>query len=115
MKKFIPGLLAILLLTLSGCYTVPETGRSAFVLPIGDEVAQGASAFAEMKAKEKVSDDPAYNERVRRIGSRIAAAVGKDLPDAKWEFTVFDAPETVNAFALPGGKVGVYTGLIKLA
>jgi len=102
-------------LVLAGCYTVPETGRSAFVLPIGDEVAQGASAFAELKAKEKVSTDPAYNERVRRVGSRIATAVGKDLPEAKWEFTVFDAPETVNAFALPGGKVGVYTGLLKLA
>jgi len=49
------------------------------------------------------------------VGGRIATAVGRDLPGAKWEFVVFDAPETVNAFALPGGKVGVYTGLLKLA
>src|SRR5436190_16659233 len=91
---------AAFLLTLAGCYTVPETGRSAFVLPIGDEVVQGAAAFADIKAKEKLSNEPAYNERVRRVGGRIAAAVGKDLPDAKWEFVVFDAPETVNAFAL---------------
>jgi len=110
----VASLLAVLLV-LAGCYTVPETGRSAFVLPLGDEVAQGASAFAGIKEKEKVSEDPAYNERARRVGSRIATAVGKDLPAAKWEFVVFDAPETVNAFALPGGKVGVYTGLLKLA
>ena len=40
--------------------------------------------------------------------------MGSDLPSAKWEFVVFDEPKTVNAFALPGGKVGVYSGLIKL-
>jgi predicted Zn-dependent protease len=85
------------------------------VLPLGDEVAQGALAFAGIKEKEKVSDDPAYNARARRVGGRIAMAVGRDLPAAKWEFVVFDAPETVNAFALPGGKVGVYSGLLKLA
>ncbi len=108
-------LLAATLLLLSGCYTVPETGRSSFIIPIGDDVALGAAAFADIKAKEKISTDPAANERVRRIGQRIAAAVGDALPGAKWEFVVFDAPETVNAFALPGGKVGIYTGLLKLA
>ena len=115
MKRGIfPGLL-VSLLVLAGCYTVPETGRSAFVLPLGDEVAQGAAAFAGIKEKEKISEEPAANERARRVGGRIATAVGRDLPGAKWEFVVFDAPETVNAFALPGGKVGVYTGLLKLA
>lgn len=107
-------LLATFALVLGGCYTVPETGRSSFILPV-DDVGQGAAAFAEIKAKEKISRDPAANERVRRIGGRIAAAVGQDLPGAMWEFVVFDAPDTVNAFALPGGKVGVYTGLLNLA
>lgn len=110
-----PSLLAGLLLFSSGCYTVPETGRSSFILPVVDDVAQGAAAFAEVKAKEKISPDPAANERVRRIGLRIAAAVGDALPGAKWEFVVFDAPKTINAFALPGGKVGIYTGLLELA
>jgi len=115
MKAIIYPNLVGLLLLLAGCYTVPETGRSAFVLPLGDEVTEGASAFAGIKAKEKLSADPGFNERVRRVGGRIAAAVGKDLPGAKWEFVVFDDDKTVNAFALPGGKVGVYTGLLKLA
>lgn len=106
--------LAALSLFLGGCYTVPETGRSSFILPV-DDVGQGAAAFAEIKAKEKISRDPAANERVRRIGLRIAQVVGQDLPGAAWEFVVFDAPDTVNAFALPGGKVGVYTGLLNLA
>lgn len=104
-----------LVLFLASCYTVPETGRRSLILPTVDDVAQGAAAFAEIKAAEKISHHAADNERVRRIGTRIAQAVGDALPDAKWEFVVFDDPETVNAFALPGGKVGVYSGLLRLA
>ena len=115
MKRFILFVwLTALTLFLGGCYTVPETGRSSFILPV-DDVGQGAAAFAEIKAKEKISRDPVINERVRQIGLRIAQVVGQDLPGAAWEFVVFDAPDTVNAFALPGGKVGVYTGLLNLA
>lgn len=113
-RKLRLGLLGVVLL-LAGCYTVPETGRQAFILPVMDEVGEGAIAFAQMKGEGKVSQDPAYNQRVRRVGERIAQAVGGDLPGARWEFVVFDEPDTVNAFALPGGKVGVYTGLLKLA
>lgn len=115
MKRTLAGGLLGLLLVLVGCYTVPETGRSAFILPLGDEVADGALAFTEIKSKEKTSTNPIDNERVQRVGRRIAAAVGSDLPTAKWEFVVFDEPKTVNAFALPGGKVGVYSGLLRLA
>jgi len=102
------------LLALAGCYMVPETGRQAFILPLVDDVAQGSAAFADLKAKGPVSTNPEYNERVQRVGKRIAQAVGGDLPGAQWEFVVFDAPKTVNAFALPGGKVGIYTGLLLL-
>jgi predicted Zn-dependent protease len=114
MKKNLGWIAVPVVLALAACYTVPETGRSAFIIPVGDEVAQGAAAFADIKAKEKLSADPVYNEQVQRVGRRIAQAVGSDLPGAKWEFVVFDEPKTVNAFALPGGKVGVYSGLIKL-
>ncbi|MBP6307812.1 MAG: M48 family metallopeptidase [Opitutaceae bacterium] len=102
-------------LALSGCYTVPETGRTAVILPLFDDVQQGAQAFSELKASEKISTDPADNAQVQRVGQRIATAVGNRMPGAQWEFVVFDAPKTVNAFALPGGKVGVYTGLLRLA
>jgi|APLak6261667961_1056064.scaffolds.fasta_scaffold00272_14 metalloendopeptidase OMA1, mitochondrial len=104
------------LLALAGCYTVPETGRQSMIMiSPGDEVEMGAAAFAELRGKEKISTDPEANARVQRIGKRIAEAVGDALPSAKWEFVVFDEPKTINAFALPGGKVGVYTGLINLA
>jgi metalloendopeptidase OMA1, mitochondrial len=118
MKKTIQVLVvlaaAVTGLLSTGCYTVPETGRQAFILPLGDDVTDGQAAFLQIKGSEKVSSDPQYNERVSRIGRRIADVVANDLPTAQWEFVVFDAPENVNAFALPGGKVGVYTGLLKL-
>lgn len=115
MKMHFIWLLATILV-LGGCYTVPETGRrSMIIISPNEEMQMGAAAFTELKTKEKVSADVEANARVTRIGKRIAEAVGNALPGAKWEFVVFDEPKTVNAFALPGGKVGVYTGLINLA
>lgn len=115
MKLAAAVLSGICLLALSGCYTVPETGRQAVILiSPNEEVALGAQSFAVLRQKEKVSADPVLNERVRRVGRRIATAVGDALPQAKWEFVVFESEEA-NAFALPGGKVGVYTGLLRLA
>ena len=99
----------------SGCTTVKETGRRQFMLVSPAQEAQmGLAAFANVKKEEKISKDPELNARIQRIGKRIATSVGREIPNAQWEFVVFDSP-TVNAFALPGGKVGVYTGLIKIA
>ncbi|MEY2880686.1 MAG: hypothetical protein RLZZ15_3066 [Verrucomicrobiota bacterium] len=99
----------------SGCYTNPVTGRKSMVLiSQQQELAIGAQSFADTRGKEKISAAPAEIDRVRRVGERIAKAVGEQMPDAKWEFVVFDSP-AVNAFALPGGKVGVYSGLLRLA
>lgn len=100
---------------LTGCYTVPETGRKSLMLvPIGQESQLGAASFADLKSQRKVSQDPAMNATVSRVGTRIAKAVGEALPGAQWEFVVFD-DETPNAFALPGGKVGVHSGLFTIA
>ncbi|MFT3828776.1 MAG: M48 family metallopeptidase [Opitutaceae bacterium] len=108
------GVLAAFALVL-GCTTVPETGRRQLML-IGpaEEAQMGLSAFADIKNQQPISHDAAANARVQRVGARIAPAVGRDLPNAEWEFVVFES-EQVNAFALPGGKVGVYTGLLALA
>ena len=105
----------VVALGFSGCAVVPETGRRQLMLvPPAEEAQMGLTAFADIKSKEKISNDPALNAQIRRIGERIAKSVGRELPNAEWEFVVFES-EQVNAFALPGGKVGVYTGLIKLA
>lgn len=116
MKKSLRWIAVPVVLALAACYTVPETGRSSMILiSPGEEAQMGATAFAETKAKEKISTNVDDIARVERVGRRIAEAVGSDLPTAKWEFVVFEDPKTVNAFALPGGKVGVYSGLLDLA
>ena len=109
------SLAAAALLAVAGCYTNPVTGRQSLVLlSQGEDLTLGEQSFQDIRSKEKVSTDAAVNARIQRIGQRIAQAVGNDLPDAKWEFVVFESDQ-LNAFALPGGKVGFYTGLIKLA
>jgi len=115
MKRVLLSFFAAAALVCTGCYTNPVTGRQSLVLiSQGQELSLGAQSFADMRKTEKVSNDPALNARVKRVGERIAKAVGDQMPDAKWEFVVFESKD-VNAFALPGGKVGVYTGLLQLA
>jgi predicted Zn-dependent protease len=105
----------LVVLGFAGCTVVPETGRRQLMLVAPAEEAQmGLAAFADIKTKERISNDAAMNARIRRIGERIAKSVGRELPNAQWEFVVFESDQ-INAFALPGGKVGVYTGLIQLA
>ncbi|HZV53938.1 MAG TPA: M48 family metallopeptidase [Rhodocyclaceae bacterium] len=101
-------------IALAGCQNVPITGRSQLQLvSAGQEASMGLSAYQEVLKKEKISHDPALNALVARVGSRIAAATGRD--DYQWEFKVIENDKTVNAFCLPGGKVAVYTGLMPIA
>lgn len=106
--------MAIGLFFSTGCSTVPVTGRSQLNLVSSSEEMQlGLSSFDELKKETPISKDAALNEMVQRVGKRIAAVAGKDMPDAQWEFVVFDSKEA-NAFCLPGGKVGVYTGILPI-
>jgi predicted Zn-dependent protease len=95
------------------CRTVPETGRKQvnFMNP-AEEAALGLSEFNKMKQKKKISTDQAYNTLVQRVGTRLSKVM--PVPNAEWEFVVFEDPSP-NAFALPGGKVGVHTGLFQVS
>ena len=72
----------------------------------------GVSAYHELLRKAPVSEDPELNEMVNRVGKRIAAAANK--PEYHWEFAIIRDDRTINAFALPGGKVAVFTGILKV-
>lgn len=112
----LPVLSTLCALLLAGCYQVPVTGRRA--LNTVDDKAlkeQSVAQFNEMKKRYPASRNRDYNQRVQRVGGRIAKVAFWDLPDADWEFIVFDVPQQINAFAMPGGKVGVFTGLFKIA
>jgi hypothetical protein len=103
--------LAVVLAT--GCATSP-TGRSQLILLPDDQMATlGAQAFDQMKVDEPVSSDPALNQYVQCISNAILSGSGLDSGGA-WEIVVFDS-DLVNAFALPGAKIGVYTGMIRFA
>jgi predicted Zn-dependent protease len=104
------GLSLGLLLFVAGCTTTTETGRrQLMLLSSGQEMELGFSTFQQMKKDVPVSRDAKVNELVQRVGKRIAAVA--QLPNAQWEFVVFESKEA-NAFCLPGGKVGVYTGIL---
>lgn len=74
-----------------------------------------ASQFKDLKKETPLSKDPQLNAKVNRVGRKIAAVAARDMPNAEWEFVVFDDADQINAFAMPGGKVAVYTGLFKVA
>jgi predicted Zn-dependent protease len=110
---FTATLLSVLLFG-HGCATVPYTNRSQLMLMSESQDLQlGAAAFNEVLKKERVVRDPQLVEPLQRVGQRIAAAAEK--PEYEWQFVVIDDPKTANAFALPGGKVAVYTGLYPIA
>jgi predicted Zn-dependent protease len=93
------------------CASAPYTGRRQFLFTSeGSETRMGYQAFEQIKRQYKVSQDPEANALVTRVGRRIAEAAQR--PDYRWEFLVLDGKEA-NAFCLPGGKVGIFTGLLK--
>ncbi len=111
-KSALFGLLPALLL--AGCYQVPVTGRSALNTVDDKAVAtQSIAQFNELKKKTRISTNRDLNARVQAVGGRLAKVAFWDIPNAEWEFVVFDSPQ-INAFAMPGGKVGVYVGLFKI-
>jgi predicted Zn-dependent protease len=75
---------------------------------------QSKAQFTQLKKKDPVSKNRSYQKMIERIGKRITDVAKVDVPGTDWEFVVFDKSEP-NAFAMPGGKVGVNSGLIELA
>lgn len=102
-------LLAFASTLLAGCTTSP-TGRNQLILVSDAEMSQmGATAFADLKSKQPITRNGKANSYVQCVASAITREVG-----GSWEVQVFESKD-VNAFALPGGKIGVYTGLLQVA
>ncbi|MDP2572406.1 M48 family metallopeptidase [Vibrio penaeicida] len=99
---------------IASCTTSP-TGRDQLLLFSSNDMANlGASSFEQMKQKEKISDNSKINTYVRCVTDSITKSIPTQLNFKEWEVVVF-VSDQVNAFALPGGKIGVYTGLLKVA
>jgi len=92
------------------CATAPFTGRRQVILVSeGQEISLGNDAYKHALRDSVITHNPDAERIVRKVGERIAAVANK--PEYKWEFTVINDPEMVNAFAVPGGKVAAYTGI----
>ena len=101
-------------LLIASCAQSP-TGRRQIMLFSDAELGKmGAQSFEAMKAEMPIAKDPAVNRYVRCVAESLLAVTPDNMRAQSWEIVVFDSDQ-VNAFALPGGKIGVYTGLLKVA
>ena len=95
--------------------TVPITGRSQLVdINREQEMALGLQSYQQILSESQVVPQGEVVDLVRGIGRKLAQAAGDVDPGFQWEFNVIQSQQA-NAFALPGGKTAVYTGLLPVA
>lgn len=107
---------AVLLVALSAaCATSPTNRRQVLLYSEAEMVRQGEGAYRQMQSELPMSSDPREITYVQCVADHVIAALEPTQQAAyRWEVTVFDSPQA-NAFALPGGKIGIYTGLFDVA
>ena len=118
MKRLHLGFLAIVLL-ISACATSPTGRRQLMIVSEDRAISASRQAYTEMlrpyEEKGRVNNDPDLKKRVYAITGRLIAQAIKMRPDTKdweWSIKVIDDPKTVNAWAMAGGKMALYSGLV---
>ena len=109
-------LISLVLAAVAGvaCSTSP-TGRSQVVLKNDQELAvEAARQFAEMKANMPLETDRTKIDYIHCVAQAVVLELPPEYRDLEWEMAIFQS-ESVNAFAMPGGKIGVMTGILKAA
>src|SRR4029079_16203700 len=115
--------MSVALVSLVGCETNPYTGRSQLLMTsVSQDVNRGAKTYDQLKSDTKMrqSHDPREIEPVKRVAARIIEAAkrskyAENAQGVQWEVTIIKDDKTMNAFALPGGKIAVYTGIFPVA
>lgn len=111
---------AVTLVSVGGCKTVAGTGRSQlnFMSP-EEEMALGRDAYKSELANAKVVTSGPQYDMVKRVCTRVSQSANRLYPEAtagfEWEFKLIDDPDTMNAWCLPGGKIAIFTGILKPA
>lgn len=116
MKRFLQVVVlsSVVVAIVAACASSP-TGRRQLIMLSDSQLEQmGVAAFAEMKQKQKLDRAPSKQRYVECISTAIAKELGGKYAGQKWEVAVFQ-DDSPNAFALPGGKIGVHTGMLKIA
>lgn len=107
--------LAALLALAAGCSSSPLGRKQLMIMPDSQLNAMGSDAFEAMKKQVPIENDSAINNYVRCVALPITRKVDASQVGVKdWEIVVFRSND-INAFALPGGKIGVYTGILPVA
>ena len=122
MKKYL-FLIASALLLLGSCSSVPVTGRRQLNIVNDSEVLSSSlTEYQSYMKTAKKSTNAAQTAQVERVGKRIAAATEaylkshggeSEIKNFSWEFNLVQNNE-LNAFCMPGGKIVVYEGLMKI-
>ena len=100
-------------LVIYACTTTPVSNRSTLILiPKSQEISLGKQSYNQILKKEKKSEDTQLNQIVQRVGQRIISV--SDMPTLEWEIKLIESDQK-NAFALPGGKIAIYTGILSVA
>ncbi|MBW2269616.1 MAG: M48 family metallopeptidase [Deltaproteobacteria bacterium] len=114
MLRFMSCFLLAAAAACAGCVTSPTGRAQLHLFPQAEMAKMGVAAYDEMKSKQKVSTDATLQRRARCVTDAVAAQVTGPYAGTRWEVTVFEDPSP-NAFALPGGKIGVHSGLFAVA
>jgi Putative Zn-dependent protease, contains TPR repeats len=111
-------------LGISSCTTAPITERRQLkLLPESKLNMQAAQIYEKVKRKEKLIKSGKEIESIRKIGKKMEFAIGEyfyksNLPDPTvnfdWEYILIDNKKIKNAWCMPGGKIGVYTGILEI-
>jgi len=99
---------------MAACATSPLGRRQFQIVPDAMMDQMGSQSFTQLKSQTPVERDPAWNTYVRCITLPLIRESGSKIPPDQWEIVVF-RDRTANAFALPGGKIGVHTGIFPVA
>jgi len=104
----------ITLAAITGCKTSP-TGRTQIALYSDSEMnSMGVQSFKQLKEQKPINSDTKVNRYVQCVADNVISVLPKKYANQQWEVVVFE-DDSANAFALPGGKIGVHTGLLKIA
>ena len=111
-------------LLITSCTAAPITERKQLkLLPEATLNRRAAQIYENVKRKTKLSDNEKQLEEIKEIGSRIEVAVSayfnsineKDPTyNFQWEYILIDNDKIKNAWCMPGGKIAVYTGILKI-
>ncbi len=104
----------VLFFSLTACAVSPTGRKQLAFMPDAQMISMGVQSFEQMKTETPKVTDAAINNYVQCIADAIISQPEVQQYSSSWEVVVFDE-DSVNAFALPGSKIGVYKGLLKVA